>query len=110
MKKTYINKNIKKATDLNINNSVEGESIEMKIERITVNKEPITDGAPLIFTERKKGVLASYDIRTDRFEVAIEAMDKVSRTHQAKREESGKVINITKENDNGVEPTQATKE
>ena len=110
MKNTYINKNIKRNTDLNINTSVEGETIEIKVERITVNREPITDGAPLIYTERKDGVLAGYDIRTDRFEVAIEAMDKVSKSNQAKREEKGKVIDITKENDNGVEPTQATTE
>lgn len=110
MKNTYINKNIKRNTDLIINTSVEGETIEMKIERITVNREPITDGAPLIYTERKQGVLAGYDIRTDRFEIAIEAMDKVSKSNKAKREEQGKVINLTKENDNGVEPTQATTE
>ena len=30
---------------------VEGEPIELKIERIVSNKEPITDGAPSIFTE-----------------------------------------------------------
>ena len=108
MKNTYINTNVKKNTDLIMNTSVEGETIEMKIERITVNREPITDGAPLIYTERKDGVLAGYDIRTDRFEVAIEAMDKVSKSNQAKREERLKVIDITKENDNGVEPTQAT--
>ena len=110
MKNTYINRNIKRNTDLIMNTSVEGETIEMKVERITVNREPITDGAPLIYTERKQGVLAGYDIRTDRFEIAIEAMDKVSKSNQAKREEKGKVIDITKENNNGVEPTQATTE
>ena len=41
-------------TDLNVNDSYEGETIEQKIERITTNKEPIKDGAPLIYTERKK--------------------------------------------------------
>ena len=65
----------------------EGETIEQKINRITNNKEPIKDGAPLIYTERKNGVQAQYDIRTDRFEIAVEAMDKVSKTHRAKREE-----------------------
>ena len=110
MKNTYINRNIKKNTDLITNTSVEGETIEMKIERITVNREPITDGAPLIYTERKEGVLAGYDIRTDRFEIAIEAMDKVSKSNQAKREERIKDIDVTKENDNGVESTQATTE
>ena len=108
MKNTYTNRNIRKNTDLTINTSVEGETIEMKVERITVNREPITDGAPLIYTDKKQGVLAGYDIRSDRFEVAIEAMDKVSKTNQAKREERGKVINVTKENDNEVESTQAT--
>lgn len=66
---------------------VEGESIEQKIERITANKEPIKDGAPEIFTERKDGVIAAYNIRTDRWEIAAEAMDKVAGSIQAKREE-----------------------
>ena len=110
MKNTYINKNVKTSTGLIINNSVEGETIEMKIERITVNKEPITDGAPLIYTERKDGVLAGYDIRTDRFEVAIDAMDKVSKTNQAKREERAKINDITKNKVSEAESTQATEE
>lgn len=108
MKNTYINKNVRKNSDLIVNASVEGETIEMKVERITVNREPITDGAPMIYTERKDGVLAGYDIRTDRFEVAIEAMDKVSKSNQAKREERGKVVDINKGKDVGDEPTQAT--
>ena len=35
----------------------EGETIEQKVNRIVNNNEPITDGAPIIFTERKDGVL-----------------------------------------------------
>ena len=35
----------------------EAETIEEKINRIVNNKEPITDGAPIIYTERKEGVL-----------------------------------------------------
>ena len=65
---------------------VEGEPIELKIERIVSNKEPITDGAPSIFTERKDGVVSAYNIRTDRWEVASEAMDKVAGSVQAKRD------------------------
>ena len=68
------------------NNATEGEPIEHKIERIVTNREPITDGAPVIYTERKDGVLPGYDIRTDRFDVALEAMDKVTKTHIAKRQ------------------------
>ena len=56
----------------------EGETIEQKVNRIVNNNEPITDGAPIIFTERKDGVLPEYDIRTDRWDIAITAMDKVN--------------------------------
>ena len=69
---------------------LEGEPIELKIERIVSNKEPISDGAPSIFTERKDGVVAAYNIRTDRFEVAAEAMDKVSGSIQASRDNKAK--------------------
>ena len=62
----------------------EGETIEQKINRVVNNKEPITDGAPIIYTERKAGVQPAYNIRTDRFEIAIEAMDKVAKTNLAK--------------------------
>lgn len=78
---------IDRLTGFEVNNSVEGESIEKKIERITENREPISDSSPVIYTERKDGVLPAYDIRTDRWEIAIEAMDKVSKTHLAKRDE-----------------------
>lgn len=75
-------------TTLEVNTSIEGETLEEKIERITNNGEPITDGAPMIYTERKQGVLPEYDPRTDRFEIAIEAMDKVTSSKIAKREEN----------------------
>ena len=64
----------------------EGETIETKVNRIVNNGEPITDGAPIIYTERKDGVLPEYDIRTDRWDIAIEAMDKVNMDRFAKRE------------------------
>lgn len=78
---------IKHKTTLAINKSLEGETIEMKIERIVVGKEPIEDTAPIIYTDRRDGVIAGYDIRTDRFELALDAMDIVDRTTKAKREE-----------------------
>lgn len=68
---------------------LEGEPIELKIERIVSNKEPISDGAPSIFTERKEGVVAAYNIRTDRWEIAADGMDVVSKSIQAKRDNKG---------------------
>lgn len=89
-------------TSIEVNESIEGETIEQKIERVVNNKEPISDGAPLIYTERKDGVGAGYNIRTDRFEVAVDAMDAVSKSHTAKRqgkiEEREKIVKDFNEN------------
>ena len=35
---------------------------------------------PTIYTEKKDGVQPEFDIRTDRFEVAIDAMDKINQS------------------------------
>ena len=101
------------STSLTRNESYYGETIEQKIHRIINNKEPLTDGAPLIYTDRKDGVLPEYDPRTDRFEIAIDAMDKVTASKQAAREqrhrekEEAKVIKLDKK-DGGAEPIQGT--
>lgn len=81
----YKGKPIKVKTKMQRNESVEGESIEMKMRRVLSNKEPITDGAPIIYQPRKDGVRPEYNIRTDRFEYAIDAMDKASKSKIAKR-------------------------
>jgi len=49
-------------------------------------------------------VQAGYDIRTDRFEIAIDAMDYVAKSVQAKRDNKAK-MQVVKE-DSGAEPTQ----
>lgn len=84
---------------------LEGERIETKVQRMLKNKEPIKDGAPLIYTERKDGILAAYNIRTDRWEVAAEAMDKIAMSKIAARESKpdAKVVDIQK--DREPEPT-----
>lgn len=74
-------------SQLESNEVYEGETIETKVSRIINEKAPIEDGAPIIFTERVDGVLPSYNIRTDRWDIAIEAMDKVNKAKIAKREE-----------------------
>jgi hypothetical protein len=85
--------------------TVEGETLEQKIERIVQNSEPITDGAPEVFTERKDGVLSAYNIRTDRWEIACEAMDTVTGVMNAKRDGIGKVIPINGEKEDGEAKT-----
>lgn len=71
-----------------------GESIEAKVKRITENNEPITDGAPIIYTNRDDGVLPAYNIRTDRWEIAQAAMEAVNQANLAKSKNYG---NIDKE-------------
>lgn len=71
-------------------NGSEGETIETKVARIVQNKEPITDGAPMIYTEKEQGVLPEYDIRTDKWEIAQNAMDVVHATNIAKSKELNK--------------------
>lgn len=75
----------------------EGEYIEEKVRRITENNEPIEDGAPIIYTERKDGVNPAYNIRTDRWEIAQDAMEQVGNNKSkiiamkiAQREGTGK--------------------
>lgn len=60
----------------------EAEPREVKLRKIISGESNnMEDGVfPTIYTEKKDGVLPEYDIRTDRFEVAIEAMDKINQS------------------------------
>lgn len=53
----------------------QGEDIEVKVKRITENNEPIKDGAPITYTEKKDGVRPEFDIRTDKWELVQEKME-----------------------------------
>lgn len=60
------------------NDSYEAEPLEVKLRRATEEKKPIESVAPMIYTEKSKGVIPEYDIRTDRFELAQAAMEKLN--------------------------------
>ena len=55
---------------------------EVKLRKIISGESSnMDDGVfPTIYTEKKDGVLPEYDIRTDRFEVALDAMDKINQS------------------------------
>lgn len=80
---------VKPSGKLRINKSYEGEPLERKLAKIMETKEPIPADAPIIYTERKEGTLAEYNIRTDRFDLALEGMDKISKGFIARRESIG---------------------
>lgn len=55
--------------DVKLRKIISGESNDME------------DGVfPTIYTEKKDGVQPEFDIRTDRFEVAIDAIDKINQS------------------------------
>lgn len=81
----------------------EGETIEEKVNRIVNNNEPITDGAPIIFTEKKDGVLPEYNPRTDRWDIAMTAMEKMDKARKAKKEQGVKPEDFGKDVPNKLE-------
>jgi len=83
-----------------------GETIETKVQRIVHNGEPIKDGAPEIFTERKDGVMAAYDVRTDKWEIAAEAMDIGERSKMAKAKGIEKPSKIEENKPKENKPTE----
>lgn len=60
----------------------EAEPREVKLRKIISGEaNNMEDGVfPTIYTEKKDGVRPEYDIRTDRFEVAIDAIDKINQS------------------------------
>lgn len=66
----------------NPNLTYQADPREVKLRKI-INGESneMEDGVfPTIYTEKKDGVQPEFDIRTDRFEVAIEAIDKINQS------------------------------
>ena len=55
-----------------------GETLIKKIQRILDENEPLTDGAPMIYTPKQAGVREDCNIRTDKWEIAMKAMDRVN--------------------------------
>lgn len=64
-----------------------GESIERKCERVTTTGEVIEAVSPMIYTDKKDGVRAEFDIRADKWDIAEKAMDYVTKEKAKKRQE-----------------------
>ena len=76
----------------------EGMTMEQQVALIMDNQADLERTAPIIYTERKDGVNPAYDIRTDRFEIALDAMDKATKSAINERQSR---MNIVKDNENG---------
>lgn len=66
----------------------DGQSIEEQMRKALRSGEPIDATAKLEYSNRCDGVLPIFDIRTDRFEYARMATDKVHATNYASRMEA----------------------
>lgn len=66
----------------NSNLTYQAEPREVKLRKIISGESSnVEDGVfPIIYTEKRDGVMPEYDIRTDRFEVAIDAIDKINQS------------------------------
>lgn len=64
------------------NLTYQAEPREVKLRKIISGESSnMEDGVfPTIYTEKKDGVQPEYDIRTDRFEVALDAIDKINKS------------------------------
>lgn len=95
-------------TSMEVNETYEGVSIEekirMKLDGVATEGADIDDSIPIIYTDKSAGVMAETDIRTDRFEVARVAMEKMqyaeaqkaakrAKTQEPPEEESADVSN-----------------
>lgn len=104
MKKTYRQNRMSETTVRSVEKS-EGMTIETMVALFMNNQTDIEQKTTAIYTERKDGVLAGYDIRSDKFDIAIEAMDKASKSSIMKRESR---MNVVKDEDGKPDSTQGT--
>ena len=97
-----IKKLITTKTSISLNQSDLGETIEQKVERIVYTNEKIDDGVQTIYIARKDGILPQYDIRTDRFEIALNAITKANKSEIAKRDNAIVETNYNKNENKNV--------
>lgn len=111
----YKQSNIRR-TKLKINESQECNTLERKLELIMQNQDTIEAETQLIYTEKKEGVLPGYDIRTDRWELALDGLNAIDKSNAAKRDnanlqvvknDDGNTDNQGKAEDNGSAKSEA---
>lgn len=92
---------------ITVDNLREDISIEEQMRKARSNKEPIKATAKITYNDRKDGVLPQHDIRTDRFEIAMMATDKIHATKAAERHEMDFPTVAKDENGNPIAQAEA---
>ena len=77
MPNKYHSYNIKRIKKIRVNNFAgmikmtdSGETLIKKCQRILDEGEPLTDGAPMIYTPKQAGVKPECNVRTDKWDIA----------------------------------------
>lgn len=91
---------VNKRTSIVKNESQEGKTIEQEIEIMLANGEDLEQikNEPQ-FTARKDGVIEAFNIRHDKWLTAQRAMQKVSKSYEAKRNDRIAERETPKENE-----------
>ena len=93
--------NLIRPTRLEINKQTEGQRLEDKIARMINNGEPLkTMGTQLIYQERKDGVNPAYDMRAEKMDLALDAMNKVQESYKNR---SKAKITVVKDPETGTD-------
>lgn len=99
-------------TSLTVNKWEIGETMEVRIRRIIANKEQLKDNVPLMYSDVTTGVPPQYNIRSDKFETAITALDNNSKLAAMKSPSLGQVANENmakeKAGETPINPQQGT--
>ena len=90
------------ATQIEVESGFEAESIEDQVRRMVKNNEPITAISPEIFTNESEGVRPEFDIRTDRFDLALDAMKLIEKQELAKNKEVLKADTLATEQGSSI--------
>lgn len=100
---------LRKAKSLiTINECYEGDCIEEQIRKKMAGEEIQMTGKALLYTERKEGVLPITNIRTDRWEIAQNAVDVRERSRATMKVElNKKEANKGVQNPDGAQSTEA---
>ena len=90
----------KTITSIERNESIEGETLEMQIQRMINNGEVLGEEKEMIYTKPSEGVVYGTDIRGDKQEKAIEMTEKVAQDVMRRRELKKMQENKKKKNEN----------
>lgn len=109
-KESYVRKSnakplkIEKMGLISCNESYEAEALEMKIRKALDGTENLELGKPALFTRRGDGVLPETDIRTDRWDIAMEAQNHVN---QIKSTEYDRITNLRENEEEAKQEVEA---